>query len=353
MRVLGALLVCAAPHAVLGEPCEALRIVEPVRDDVRVAVLTACRGLAEDRVDPRVTVEVHQATEAGGGLISVFAKTDGGREAFRSVTTAEAAATSVLALLMLPDLRELHDAALDAVAAPAAPLTSPPATVAGTAVLPATTDTLTASPTPPGVVTIDTASPAGPGAKAITIGGAVLGASRVGFGEGASIGVGVAGSFDVTLDDSWALGAHARVEPGTFNLDRDQVGGTLGGGPEAAYRLAFDAGVLDLGVGADFLAAIPSYERERAPEDAAAATESDGDRRGGDEHAIFDVRARVFGRFVFPTPVVSLALLTAVDVSPVSIADGPRGRDEDALAPVGLEVGIGVAFRSDDLMGAL
>lgn len=317
-------------------------------------MLAACRDLARERVDPRVTVEVHQATEAGGGLISVFAKTDDGREAFRSVTTAGDAATSVLALLMLPGTRQLDDAGLaasDATSAPAPADTAPARTLVGPAgTLPASSGAVTAAPT--SVAAIDAVSPGAQGAKAITIGGAVLGASRVGFGEGASIGVGVAGSVDVTLDDTWALGAHARVEPGTFNLDRDQVGGTFGGGPEAAYRLSFDAGVLDLGVGADFLAAITSYDRERAPEDA-PDPESDRDRRGGDDHAIFDMRARVFGRFVLPTPVVSLALLTAVDVSPVSIADGSRGRDEDALAPVGLEVGIGVAFRSDDLMGAL
>lgn len=295
----------------------------------------ACADLEPDRTDPTVSIDVRQASELAGGLISILATSTDGREAFRSVSTPEAAGTSVIALLLLPSNAASVTLALSA-AKSDEPAPKP-------------------APTPPKVL-VPTEQPNASAASAtsVTVGGNVFAATHVGFGEGSALGVGVNGTMDVTIDETWAVGAHARIEPGSFNLAREQTGGTFGAGPEAAYR--FDVpkvGLLDLGVGADVLATIASYEEERPRADEATDTEPNPEGpRDRSDHAVLDVRARVFGRLALPMPLFSLVVLAGVDVSPVALADKRRGREENVLAPVGLELGIGLGFRSDELGGA-
>jgi hypothetical protein len=76
------------------------------------------------------------------------------------------------------------------------------------------------------------------------------------------------------------------------------------------------------------------------------------DRRNSDDDGLGDFRLRAFGKVWLPaSSTVSFCLQSGFEVSPVVLARN-KALEARSLPPFGVELGVGVGLRTDNLLGA-
>ncbi len=316
------------------EPCVQVKVVSPVGPRFESALAQACKTLtASSAIDPAAQVEVAGKEDAVEIVARLPEPGSTWRIARRVVDDPAALEETLLALLALPPAAKPSE--------PATPTSEKPP--------------VEAEPAVP-VLAKEPAEPAEPAASepnaasdsSLTVAGTAMIASRFFFGH-PSLGVGLVLSGEAAIERVWVVGLRGRFDPvnAAFDPQPDEFAkGALGGGLEFARRIELPpTALVDLGIGAEGLAVIPLDRPRRSNEPPPE------DRRDQDD-GLGDFRLRAFGKVWLPaTSTVSFCLQSGFEVSPVVLARN-KSLEARSLPPFGVELGVGVGLRTDNLLGA-
>lgn len=313
------------------EPCVQVKVVSPVGPRFESALAQACKTLtASSTIDPAAQVEVGGKEDA----VEIVARLP------------EAGSTWRVARRVVDDPAALEETLLALLALPPASTPSEPATPT------AEKPPVEVEPTAPALAKEQAEpaanEPAAASDSSLTVAGTAMIASRFFFGH-PSLGVGLVLSGEAAIERVWVVGVRGRFDPvnAAFDPQPDEVAkGALGGGLELARRIELPpTALVDVGLGAEGLVVVPLKGPRRSNEPPPE------DRRDADD-GLGDFRLRAFGKVWLPaTSTVSFCLQSGFEVSPVVLARN-KSLEARSLPPFGVELGVGVGLRTDNLLGA-
>jgi hypothetical protein len=285
---------------------------------------------ASSTIDPAALVEVAGKEDAVEIVARLPEQGSTWRVARRVVDDPAALEETLLALLALPPA-----------ASEPAPEPKPPAPVEAEPAKPAGAEE--PAPAPP------VSSEPAVSDSSLTVAGTAMVASRFFFGH-PTLGVGLVLSGEAAIERVWVVGLRGRFDPvnAAFDPEPEEFAkGALGGGLELARRIELPpTALVDVGLGAEGLVVVPLDHPPRSSQP------PPDDRRNSDDDGLGDFRLRAFGKVWLPaSSTVSFCLQSGFEVSPVVLARN-KALEARSLPPFGVELGVGVGLRTDNLLGA-